>query len=118
MQWLRAIPLLLAMVLQFRVDVSLVTVGVQVEDSRGRDVRGLKAEDFVISQDGVPQQIASFSSDPQPVTLGIVLDRSSSMEANNKIERAKDAARILIRDAREGSEFFYIEFSNKVHLAS
>ena len=114
------IPALMFVVVQqtIRVDVSLVTVGVQVTDSRGRDIRGLKAEDFQMAQDGIPQKIATFSSEPQPITLGIILDRSSSMEANQKIDRAKEAAQALVQGAREGSEFFYIQFSEKVRIAS
>jgi VWFA-related protein len=100
-----------------RVDVSLVTVGVRVTDSRGRDVRGLKADDFIVTEDGVPQRIASFSDELQPITLGIILDRSSSMEAGRKLERAKDAAQTLIKVAKEGSEYFFVEFSEKVRLA-
>jgi Ca-activated chloride channel family protein len=116
----RLIPALLFVAFQqtIRVDVSLVTVGVQVMDSRGRDVRGLKADDFQLAQDGVPQKIASFSSEAQPITLGIILDSSSSMEANQKIDRAKEAAQALVQGARDGSEFFYIEFNEKVRIAA
>src|SRR5262252_7891097 len=87
--------LLLAVALQqvIRVDVALVTVGVRVTDSRGRDVGGLKAKDFTVYEDGLPRDIAFFSSEPQPITLGILIDRSSSMAYGNKLDRAKDAAR-------------------------
>src|SRR5205814_10455294 len=73
-----------------RVDVSLVTVGVQVTDRLGRDVRGLKVENFSIYDDGVPQRIEFFSDEEQPITLGILLDRSDSMSYNAKLERAKE----------------------------
>ena len=113
-------PALLLLIVQqtVRVDVSLVTVGVQVMDSRGRDVRGLKESDFQIAQDGIPQKIASFSSEPQPITLGIILDRSSSMEPNDKITRAKEAAQALVQGAHNGSELFYIDFNEKVRVAA
>jgi Ca-activated chloride channel homolog len=101
-----------------RVDVSLVTVGVRVLDSRGRDVRGLKVEDFAVIDDGVPQNIAFFSGETKPITLGILVDHSSSMEYGKKIDRAKDAALALVKGAREGSEFFYIAFDNHVEIAS
>jgi Ca-activated chloride channel family protein len=101
-----------------RVDVSLVTVGVRVTDSRGRDVPGLKAKDFSIYEDGSPREIAFFSNEPQAISLGIVADRSSSMAYGNKLDRAKDAARALVNGAREGSEFFYIEFDENVNVAA
>src|SRR6476659_668189 len=80
-----------------RVKVSLVTVGVRVTDSRGRNVLGLKAQDFSIFDDGVLQNIEFFSGEEQPITFGILLDRSLSMSLNRKLERAKEAARALIR---------------------
>lgn len=110
--------LLLGLQQTLRVDVSVVTVGVRVTDSRGRDVRDLKAEDFRVFDDGAAQKIAFFSNETQPVTLGILLDHSSSMDSNDKIDRAKDAARALVGGAREGSEFFYIEFDDEVKLAA
>jgi VWFA-related protein len=53
-----------------RVDVQQVLVPVVVTDKKGHHVGGLHASDFQIFEDGVPQQIASFSSD----TAGAVDD--------------------------------------------
>src|SRR5262245_53271783 len=101
-----------------RVKVSLVTVGVRVTDSRGRNVFGLKAQDFSIFDDGVAQKIEFFSSEEQPITLGILLDRSFSMSYNRKLEHAKEAAGALIRSAHDGSEYFYFAFDDQVRLQS
>jgi Ca-activated chloride channel family protein len=101
-----------------RVDVALVTVGVRVTDSRGRDVSGLKATAFTVFEDGKPREIAFFANETQPITLGILADRSSSMEYGKKLDRAKDAARSLVAGAYAGSEFFYIEFDEVVDVAS
>ena len=101
-----------------RVKVSLVTVGVRVTDSRGRNVLGLKAQDFSIFDDGIARKTEFFSSEEQPITLGILLDRSFSMSYNRKLERAKEAASALIRSAHEGSEFFYFAFDDQVRLQS
>jgi VWFA-related protein len=101
-----------------RVAVNLVTVSVRVTDARGRNVLGLKAEDFSIFDDGVRQKIEFFSSEEQPITLGILLDRSSSMDYHEKFDRAKEAARTLIRSTREGSEYFYFAFDDQVKLAA
>jgi Ca-activated chloride channel family protein len=100
------------------VDVALVTVGVRVTDSRGRDVPGLQARDFSVFEDGSPRDIAFFSNESQPIALGILVDRSSSMADGNKLDRAKDSARALLAGARAGSEFFYIEFDEVVNVAS
>jgi Ca-activated chloride channel family protein len=101
-----------------RVSVSLVTVGVRVRDSRGHDVRGLRAEDFSIFDDGEPQKIVLFSEMEQPMTLGILLDHSDSMTYDDKLQRAKEAALTVVRSVREGSEFFYIAFDDTVTVAA
>src|SRR5688572_32960711 len=43
------------------VSVSIVSVDVVVRDSSGNVVRGLTAKDFVVSEDGKPQTIETFS---------------------------------------------------------
>src|SRR5215831_15676806 len=101
-----------------RVKVSLVTVGVRVTDSRARNVLGLKAQDFSIVDDGVPQKIEFFFDEEQPITLGILLDRSFSMSYNGKLERAKEAARTVVRTTHDGSEYFYFAFDDQVKLAA
>src|SRR5439155_26858326 len=101
-----------------QVKVSLVTVGVRVTDSRGRNVLGLKAQNFAIEDDGVPQKIEFFSNEEQPITMGILLDRSFSMSYNSNLERAKQAARTVIRATHDGSEYFYFAFDDQVKLAA
>ena len=44
----------------FEVDVDLVMLNIAVTDQRGRYIRGLKPEDFRITEDGIEQSIASF----------------------------------------------------------
>ncbi|HYR43459.1 MAG TPA: VWA domain-containing protein [Terriglobia bacterium] len=99
-----------------RVKVSLVTVGVRVTDWLGRDARGLDVQDFSVFDDGIAQKIVFFSSEQQPVTLGILLDRSDSMSYNEKLQRAKEAAHALVVSAREGSEYFYLTFDDRVKV--
>jgi hypothetical protein len=41
--------------------VTIVSVDVVVRDSSGNVVRGLTAKDFVVSEDGKPQKIETFS---------------------------------------------------------
>ena len=44
----------------FRGGVELIYVNVVVRDKDGNVVRGLKAEDFVVTEDGKPQSVSSF----------------------------------------------------------
>jgi VWFA-related protein len=79
-------------------------------------VTGLKKEDFKLSLNGVPRDIAFFSSEPQPIALGIVLDNSFSMSYDNKLDRAKEAAITLVHAVPDGSEYFYETFDDEVRL--
>jgi len=99
-----------------RVSVSLVTVGVRVVDAKGRQVSGLHAADFALSEDGVAQRIEFFSSEEQPVSLGILLDRSDSMEPEGKLGRAKIAAQLLVDACHRESEYLYAPFDAAWHL--
>src|SRR5688572_9545513 len=98
------------------VTVSLVRLGVVVSDSRGRNVVGLKNQDFRLWVNGVPRDIAFFSDGPQPISLGIVLDQSFSMSYDNKLDRAKEAAHTLAHAVRDGSEYFYVTFDDEVRI--
>jgi Ca-activated chloride channel family protein len=91
-----------------------VTVAVRVTDGRGRDVHGLTMANFSVFDDGIAQRIAFFSNEEQSIALGILMDRSSSMGSNSKLERAKESARALVRAAHDGSEFFFLAFDHDV----
>ena len=51
---------------RFRVSVDLVQLNVAVTDSKGNYVTGLKPEDFQITEDGIPQKLASFGEGNGP----------------------------------------------------
>jgi Ca-activated chloride channel family protein len=93
-----------------RVEVSLVTVGVRVTDKKGFAIPNLRAEDFRLYEDAVEQKVAFFSAEEQPLSLGILLDRSDSMRLGNKFARAKAAAVQVVYAIRGDSEYLYIPF--------
>src|SRR2546426_8326251 len=75
---------------QVRVDVRLVNVIATVTDDRGRYISQLTADDFLVEEDKRLQKIAHFSQDQgTPVSIGILLDTSGSME--RKLRTAIDA---------------------------
>jgi Ca-activated chloride channel family protein len=63
----------------FKAGVELVDVAATVTDGDGRFISGLTKENFVLYEDGKPQEIVSFSSERVPVSLAMLLDVSSSM---------------------------------------
>lgn len=60
-----------------RVPVELVIVPVTVEDGDGNLIAGLQKEDFELLEEGIPQNVSYFSSDPVPLSVAILVDRST-----------------------------------------
>jgi Ca-activated chloride channel family protein len=63
-----------------RVDVSLVTLDVEVTDSVGRAVNNLSRDDFEIFENGALQAVRSFDSVETPYDIMLLFDCSSSTE--------------------------------------
>jgi Ca-activated chloride channel family protein len=69
-----------------------VAVYATVADAQGRLVPDLARDDFQILDNGKPQPLTVFSSDVQPITVVMMLDRSGSMEGNfGLVEAAGEA---------------------------
>lgn len=88
----------------FRADSSLVLVPITVVDRRGAVVNGLASDAFTLTEDGVRQQVRSFSEEDAPVSMGIVLDLSGSMKG--VLGAAKESLRTLMNDANPVDEAF------------
>jgi len=85
----------------FRKNVNLVGLFFNVKDKHGGFVPGLTAANFELQEDGKPQTIKYFSAETnQPLTLGIMVDSSGSMQAMLPEEKvlAADFLRQVITD--------------------
>ena len=101
---------------KFRTGVELINVNATVTDQGGRFVPGLLREDFRVFDDGTPQTVTHFSAERVPVSLGIVLDTSGSMDGE-KIIAARDALqRFLSQLLDPDDEVFLIRFDNAPQL--
>jgi Ca-activated chloride channel family protein len=74
-------------------------------DRNGAVVGGLADNAFTLTEDGVQQQIRSFSEEDAPVSMGIVLDVSGSMA--RVLNTAKESLRALLTDANPDDEAFF-----------
>jgi VWFA-related protein len=74
----------------FRAGTSLVPIYVTVTDEQGRLVPDLTADDFEVRDNGRRKPLAFFTSDIQPFSTVVMLDRSGSMADNFSLIR--DAA--------------------------
>ena len=95
----------------FRTGVELINVSATVTDARGRFVGGLTKDDFEVYQDGELVEITHFSNERVPVSLGIALDTSGSMEGR-KMDAARRALdRFLFDLLGPDDEVFLYEFN-------
>ena len=102
----------------FRTGVELINVTATVTDEHGRFVPNLKADDFIVYEDGKPQQIQQFDSERVPVSLGIALDTSGSM-VGEKISAAQAALNRFLYDLLgEHDEVFLYRFDSRPELVS
>jgi len=94
--------------LVFRSDVSLVRVDAQVIDAANRAIAHLKADDFVLREEGRVVPIRGFASENMPVDILFLLDVSGSMRPH--VERIADASdqalTVMGKDDRMGIMVF------------
>jgi len=64
-----------------RVQVTLVNTPVTVRDAKGQMVHDLDAKDFVVTDNGVRQEIRHFDLGGDPLSLVILIETSSRIEA-------------------------------------
>lgn len=92
----------------------IVNVIISVTDSYGRFVTGLGKDHFEVFDDKVKQQIAHFTDEDAPVSLGIVYDVSGSMK--ERIGRSMKALRRFIDTSHNDDDFFLIAFNDRAKL--
>ena len=98
----------------FRMDVKLVSMFVNVTDQNGSIVGELTRNDFAISEDGRPQQIAVFERQSElPLNLTLAIDTSGSVYKDRALEQ--DAAKRFVHALmRPQDQMSLIEFATYV----
>src|SRR5947208_15387532 len=106
---LLVLPVLAA---QLKVDVALVNVVATVTDETGHYISDLTENDLIVFEDGKEQKISHFSqSNELPVSMGLLLDSSGSME--RKIGTATTAVERFIRSIHRDDDIFLMTFANR-----
>jgi Ca-activated chloride channel homolog len=90
-----------------------VSLAVAVTDKSGQPVSGLRKEDFRVDENGVAQTVTFFSTEPGPVSWGIVIDRSSKV-LNWKGKEFADAAVRMVGSGTRDDEVFVLGFADQV----
>lgn len=87
----------------FRVKVDMVVLSFQVTDNKGKYINGLKPKDFRISEDGIPQKIATFGEGNRaPVEVAA----DGTLRPITVTEDAKTEGRVV--DAFVGTNVFVL----------
>lgn len=97
-----------------RVESNLVLIPVTVTDPLNRFVTGLEKENFKIFEDKKEQEIASFSSEDAPLSIGVIFDCSGSM--GRKLEKSRLAVAQFFKTANPEDEFFLVQFNDSADL--
>ncbi|HSR50960.1 MAG TPA: VWA domain-containing protein [Acidobacteriota bacterium] len=103
----------------FSSTVDVVNLLVTVRDSSGRYVSGLQRDDFLLKEDGQPQEITFFSGGEEapPLSLAVVLDTSQSVEEKLEFERqaAAEFLRSLLTHSDDAAAV--VDFGSTIKLA-
>jgi len=98
-----------------RADINLVLIPVTVTDPLNRFVTGLEKEYFKVYEDKKQQQIATFSSEDAPLSVGLLFDCSGSM--GPKLRSSREAVAQFFKTANPEDEAFLVQFHDTAELA-
>ncbi|HEX8888219.1 MAG TPA: VWA domain-containing protein [Pyrinomonadaceae bacterium] len=93
-----------------RVETQLVSVPAVVTDRTGRPLVNLRAENFVLYEDGHPQQISNFATTEAPFEVVLLLDTSGS--TRDELGLIRSAARAFIDALRPGDRVSIVAFNS------
>jgi Ca-activated chloride channel family protein len=99
---------------QISVNVDLVVLHPTVRDGKSRFISDLLQPDFQVYEDGVRQTIQSFQHEDVPVTVGLVVDHSGSMQP--KLRDVIAAARTFVHSSNPEDQMFVVNFNEHVTL--
>lgn len=94
-----------------RVDTELVNVPTVVYDQNGRPLTSLKADNFVVYEDGKAQRLSNFSTADAPFEVALLLDTSGSTV--DQVELIRRAATSFIAALRPGDRVAIIAFNKR-----
>ncbi len=108
------VPVLSSRARPMHVDVDLVLVPVTVTDVKGKSVMDLHKEDFKLFEGDEEAKVRYFFAQDTPVSVGVVVDLSSSMK--NKVDRVREAVDEFFKNADPADDYFVVTFANRPKL--
>ena len=94
-----------------------VVINLTVKTKDGSTVEGLRAEDFSVTVDKLPQQLVTFETSGLPASIGILIDESGSQAQHYKLATKLNEALGKFLQSSDGSnDYFMLAFSSQVRL--
>jgi Ca-activated chloride channel family protein len=98
----------------FRSGAEVVRLDVSVMRG-GQPIRGLKARDFVVTDNGMPQTVETVELEQGAVDVFMVLDTSRSMKGQ-KLQDLSKAARSVVESLRQDDKAAVLSFSHLINV--
>jgi VWFA-related protein len=95
---------------------SPISVQVIVSDREGRRIPGLKKEDFALFQGDARQNITSFATENEPISVALLLDTSGSTQV--VLNKIKEAAKDFIDLLNPNDQCLIATFDSRVNNLS
>jgi hypothetical protein len=97
---------------QYKVQVNVVSIDLEVLDSQGKPVDNLEQKDFVVKENGAPVEISSFAR-LSDVNVSLVIALGTGFMTQSGLSIAKDAISQLIHLLRPEDEICLLSFDQK-----
>jgi Ca-activated chloride channel family protein len=98
----------------FHTEIKEVTLHVSVVDKSGKLITNIPKSAFKVYEDNVEQPIKLFRREDVPVSMGILVDNSGSM--NDKRARVAAAALAMVKASNQDDEVFVVNFNDDPYL--
>jgi VWFA-related protein len=102
---------------EFSARVTEVEVYATVTGKDGRPITGLQAEDFVLLEDNVRQEVTTFLGGDFPAAVALAIDRSFSMQGA-PLNVARTAGRVFVASLKPEDRVMLISISGNVEVLS
>jgi Ca-activated chloride channel family protein len=99
----------------FSVSSELVVLNVTVRDKGNRYLDGLDKDAFAVFENDRAQPVRFFLHEDAPVTIGLLIDNSGSMQPNRDLVIASASA--FAKTSNPQDEMFALVFNEEVHAA-
>jgi Ca-activated chloride channel homolog len=98
----------------FRGGTNLKVLHATVTDKNGKLITNIPRSAFKVYENGVEQPLKIFRREDVPVSMGLLIDNSASMQGRR--EKVAAASMALVRASNPEDEMFIVNFNDEIYL--